>query len=104
MTKLGQSRVNVDPVDRFTLGHGAVGLMLGLWGMPWYAALGTSVVFEVLENCLFKPALPGLFPVGKRDTLANSGADTAAWMVGWSLGRAIPRPPDEVPRIWRKPT
>ncbi len=101
---MGQRRPNVDAFDRYTLGHSAVGVMFGLWGAPWFVALGTSVVFEVLENCLLKPTLPGLFPVGRRDTLANSTVDTLAWMAGWGVGRAIPHPKNEIPAIWRKPT
>lgn len=100
MQHFGQA--NVSPVDRFTVGHGAMGLMLGLWGMPWYAALGTSVVFELAENYLLKPAMPGLFPVGKKDTFANAATDTAAWMAGYGIGRAFPVPRDEIPGIWRK--
>ena len=95
-------RPNVDPIDRYTWGHGAVGFCLGLWGMPWWAALGTSVAFEVVENFVLKPALPSIFPVGSRDTLANATVDTAAWMAGYGLGRAIPAPKTEIPAIWRE--
>jgi len=101
----GLGRANVDPVDRFTVGHGAMGLMLGLWGMPWYTALASSVVFELVENYVLKPAMPSLFPVGGPDTLANATLDTAAWMAGWGIGRAIPGPRDEqTARIWRRKT
>lgn len=93
------SRPNIDPVDRFTAGHGAMGFMLGLWGMPWYWALGTSVAFELLENLVFKPAFPRVFPVGKPDTLINASFDTGAWMTGWAVGRAIP---GDGAKMWRK--
>ncbi len=84
------AKPNIDPVDRFTVGHAAFGVMLGLWGMPWYMALGSSVTFELVENFILKPSFPKLFPVGKRDSLVNATFYTAAWMAGWGLGKAIP--------------
>ena len=94
-TRLGQA--NVAPVDRFTLGHGAMGLMLGLWGMPWYWALISGIGFEVAEIGL-KRIAPGVFPVGTQDTWANATFDTGAWMAGWAAGKAIP---GEGARMWR---
>lgn len=88
---------NIYPVDRFTPGHAAMGFMLGLWGMPWYLAFGSSVTFELLENFVLKPAFPRIFPVGKTDAFVNASFDTVAWMTGWGLGKAIPGP--EAP-VW----
>jgi hypothetical protein len=93
---------NIAAVDRFTLGHGAVGFCLGLWRMPWYSALAASVVFEIVENFVLKPAIPALFPVGTRDSFANATMDTVAWMAGWGAGHAIPAPREETPALWRR--
>ena len=97
------TKPNIDPVDRYTLGHGAFGFMLGLWGMPWYAALGTSIAFEIVENAILKPWLgKRVFPVGKIDSPVNMAFDVGAWMAGWGAGKAVPfKSRDEIPRIWR---
>lgn len=85
------------PVDQYTLGHGLVGILLGMWRMPWYGALGISVAFELLENFALKPALPQMFPEGHRDTFANSTLDIVSWMAGYGFGRLIPGP---TPKMW----
>lgn len=77
-----------------------VGYCLGLWGMPWWLALTSTIGFELLENFVLKPGLPTLFPAGKRDSLANSTADAGAWMAGWALATAM-FPADHAP-IWRR--
>lgn len=86
------------PVDRYTVGHAMLGYLLGLWGAPWWIALGVSVGFEAIENPL-KRRVPGLFPEGSQDTLADSSADVAAWMAGYGLAKVLYR--DKVPAIWR---
>jgi len=88
------------PVDTYTFGHGLVGVLLGMWRMPWYGALGTSIAFELFENFVLKPGLPQMFPVGTRDTLVNSALDTTAWMAGYGFGRLIPGP---TPKMWASP-
>jgi hypothetical protein len=75
-----------------------LGFVLGLWGMPWYLALGTTLAFELVEDGL-KRVAPGVFPVGKPDTWANSLTDSAAWMAGWGLAQALPPEPA---RIWQR--
>jgi hypothetical protein len=80
-------------VDRYTLGHLGFGVMLGLGEVPWWGALGVSLLFEyVLENPM-KTMLPWYFPVPTRDSLANSAIDTGAVMLGWYLMRSLPPPP-----------
>lgn len=94
--RLGQSKVQ--PVDRFTAAHAALGFSLGLWGAPWWVALLSTLGFELVEDGL-KRIAPGVFPVGDPDTWSNSILDSAAWMAGWGIGRAIPNP--DVPDIWK---
>lgn len=88
----------VEPADRFTIGHGMIGFLTGLASMPWYYTLGIAVGWELIENPL-KRAAPQIFPVGKPDTLANATLDVAAWMLGWTMTKALP--PGPVPQIWR---
>lgn len=76
-------------VDRFTVGHGMVGFLLGMARLPWWAALLGAVGWELVENPL-KRAAPRLFPVGIPDTIENSGIDVAAWMAGWALAQTLP--------------
>lgn len=91
----------IDPVDRFTIGHGMVGFCLGLWGMPWWTTLTSTIAFELVENLILKPAFPRIFPVGQPDTFANAAVDSAAWMSGWGLARAMFRDHNERAPIWR---
>jgi hypothetical protein len=88
----------IPPVDRYTVGHGMIGFLLGLASVPWWLTLAVAVGWEVVENPL-KRAAPSIFPVGAPDTLANSTCDVAAWMAGYGLARALP--PGPVPAIWR---
>jgi hypothetical protein len=88
----------VQPLDRYTIAHGALGFVLGLWGAPWWAALGATLAFELVEDSL-KRAAPSLFPVGLPDTWANSLLDSAAWMAGWGLAQAVPPEPA---RMWQR--
>lgn len=79
----------IRPVDRYTLGHGMVGFLAGLRGVPWYWTLATAIGWELVENPL-KRALPEVFPVAVPDTLENAGLDVAAWMAGWGLAQLLP--------------
>jgi len=90
---------NQATIDRYTLGHLAFGVMLGLARVPWWGALGTTLVFEYgLENAM-KAAVPRIFPVPTRDSASNRVADSAAVMVGWWLMRRLPPlPPYRVAR------
>jgi hypothetical protein len=80
----------IRPVDRYTIGHGMIGFLLGLGRVPWWAALGIAVGWELIENPL-KRAMPEWFPVGVPDTIENASIDVAAWMAGYGAARLIPR-------------
>lgn len=92
----------VEPVDRFTIGHGMIGFCLGLWGVPWWVALTSTIGFELIENFVLKPNLPRIFPVGTRDTLANSTFDSIAWMGGWAAARGIFHAEADRAPVWRR--
>ena len=75
-------------LDRYTVGHAAVGVVYGLTSMPWWAALGLAVAWEVVENPL-KDAYPQLFPDAKHDRYENAAVDVVAVMAGfWAIRRA----------------
>lgn len=86
------------PVDRYTVAHGMLGYVFGLWGAPWYVALGTSLLFEFVEDGL-KRVAPSVFPDATPDTWANSLLDTTAWMAGWGVAQAVG--PDPA-KMWKK--
>jgi hypothetical protein len=96
--RFGAPKGEVQPVDRYTLGHAALGVMLGLGSVPWWATLGQAVIWELIENPL-KRALPQVFPDTRPDTFANSFFDVAACMVGWGAMRLLPAGP--IPGVWR---
>ena len=85
---------NQAPIDRYTLGHLAFGTMLGLARVPWWGALGMTLVFEHGLEDAMKKAVPAIFPVPTRDSPANRTYDSIAVMLGWFLtSRLPPMPP-----------
>jgi hypothetical protein len=86
--------VNGDALDRFTLAHAAAGVLMGLGRLPWWAALGLAIAWEVAENPL-KDRFPGVFPHATHDRPCNAVADTCAVMAGWAAMRALPPLPGE---------
>jgi hypothetical protein len=84
---------NQAPLDRYTLGHLAFGVMLGLARVPWWGALGTTLIFEYGLEDAMKKAVPRIFPVPTRDSPANRTLDSAAVMLGWLLMKRLPPMP-----------
>jgi hypothetical protein len=85
----GPGEINGNPVDRYTIGHAAFGVLMGLGRVPWYGALGVAVGWEFLEHWL-KDHVPRAFPNATQDTLANSTFDAIAMMLGWGAIKALP--------------
>ncbi len=80
---------NVAPLDRYTSAHVGFGALLAkTTGMPWWAALTTSLLWELAEN-RFKTVNPELFPRSALDSLANTVADTGAVMLGFAAARHL---------------
>lgn len=75
-----QGKMNVRPVDPFTISHVAVGIWLGQWFKPWECAI-ISAFFEISEN-LQKDVIPQFSPVPSHDSWGNSIADTLAVWAG----------------------
>lgn len=79
---------NQTAIDRFTAGHAAVGLLLRLGRLPWWAALAIAVGWEVIETPI-KNAMPRAFPFPTADSFANAATDVVAVMTGYGLGRLL---------------
>jgi hypothetical protein len=79
---------NYDLFDRYTLGHGAAGVLLELARVPWWATLILAVGWEFAERPL-KDVMPNLFPVGTQDTVQNALGDVIGVMAGWALARVV---------------
>ena len=74
-------------VDRWTTGHGAIGVLYGsVTNMPWWLAAALAVGWEIVENPL-KDRYPDFFPDSKYDSLPTAVGDAAAVMIGFWLGR-----------------
>jgi hypothetical protein len=86
--------VNRKPIDRFTLAHAAVGLLLGLGRVKAPAVAALAVGWELVENPL-KDRYPQVFPHPSHDTAANATCDALAVLAGWALGRYALTPPAE---------
>ena len=82
--------INGAPFDRFTIGHAAVGVILGLTRVPWWAALGVAIGWELIERPL-KRHVPKLFPHATQDTLPNALVDIAAMFTGWGVIAMFPK-------------
>ena len=77
--------VNIAPIDTFTLGHAAVGSLLGLLGLRAGEALIFAVGWEMAERPL-KVRYPTFFPRHTQDSPTNSIVDVVATMIGWWVG------------------
>ena len=86
--------VNRRPIDRFTLAHASVGLLLGLGRVKAPAAALVAVGWELVENPL-KDEFPEVFPHPSHDTLANATCDALAVLAGWAVGRYVLTPAAE---------
>lgn len=77
-------------VDRFTAGHAAFGILGGLARLPWWAMLGSGLVWDLVIERKFKDAWPEIWPNSTQDTWQNITGDTIAMMLGWKIARILP--------------
>lgn len=82
--------INQAALDRFTSAHAGVGITMGALGLPWWAMMGLTIGWELVENFL-KDKKPHLFPYSSHDSIDNSVADTAAVIVGFVTTRHMLR-------------
>ncbi len=78
--------------DRFTLGHLACGLIIGLMGAGFWTTAIAAAGWEIIETPI-KYALPGIFPVPTPDSFTNASVDALAWIVGWGIIQLFPKDP-----------
>lgn len=81
-------QINAELVDRFTLVHAGVGVLLGYVGLSGGVAAAVAVGWELLERPL-KDSYPQLFPNPSQDSLPNMIGDSVAMMLGWMAGRRL---------------
>ena len=81
--------INYPLVDRWTVGHAALGSVLGLIKMPAWATITIAVGWEIIERPL-KNQFPDMFPHSTQDTFANSLMDAIAVIGAWGLMRSLP--------------
>jgi hypothetical protein len=86
--------VNYRAFDRFTAAHYAWGVILGASRLPWWAALGVAIGWEVIERPLKRTA-PTVFPHGTQDSWPNMIADATAMFAGWATWQILPPAPKE---------
>ena len=95
-TVVGQQRQalpgedNYGFVDRFTAGHAAFGILGGLGRLPWWAMLGSGLVWDLVIERKFKDAWPEIWPNSTQDTWQNITGDTIAMMLGWKVAKMLP--------------
>lgn len=78
--------IDKSPVDPWTAVHFAVGFIAGEIGVPWWAAIGIAIVWEIVENWN-RPdeTIPWMSP----DSNANAIIDVVAVAVGWWIGNKL---------------
>lgn len=89
----------VKAIDRYNIGHFAIGVLMQLSGASLTNALFVATVWEVFENG-FKKKKPDIFPVAKPDTLANAVLDIVSVYAGYKLMTLLPPVPKAV--IWTR--
>ena len=77
--------VNGMPIDGFTMAHFGWGAAMGVLGLPWWAALGTALFWDICVERPLKDRLPQLFPNATQDTPQHVATDAAAWLLGWGI-------------------
>ena len=78
------------PIDLWTPAHFMGSMVLGVVEIPWWAMLGGSIAFEVLENTIAETApVKRLVPEAGAETLINMIGDLAINMSGYAAGRAL---------------
>jgi hypothetical protein len=82
-------------MDKYSLLHTAVGILLYFWGFSWKFTLLSHILFELVENTdagmNFINTYVTMWPGGKpaADTLLNSVGDTVFTMLGFFLSYIV---------------
>lgn len=76
------------PFDRYSVGHAALGMVFEASRIPQAIALGSHVLFEVVEDDVKKLLTP-LFPDTRPESFENHVGDIAAFAAGYYGTRAL---------------
>jgi hypothetical protein len=82
------NEVNGAPLDRFTVGHAAVGVAYGAAGLSLLWTIALALAWELAERPM-KAARPEWFPHPSDDTAQNAVVDVGAVIVGWLAVRGL---------------
>ena len=77
-------QINKVPVDRFTMAHMGVGMILGALQIRERYAIGIAVGWELLEIPL-KKKIPAMFPHSSQDIPANAVIDAFSMYAGYKI-------------------
>lgn len=75
-------------LDRYTVGHAATGVLLGLNNFSLPVAAGVLIAFQVVPE--LSRMLPGSFAHPRPDTVSNAAVDFTAGMLAWWLMSTLP--------------
>jgi hypothetical protein len=74
--------------DRFSVGHAALGMVFEASRIPAPIAIGSHVLFELVEDDAKKLVKP-LFPDTRPESLENHTGDVVAFTMGYYATRAM---------------
>jgi hypothetical protein len=78
---------NFAVLDPWSTVHFGVGMAAGLTGVPWWAALGAAVGYELSEQAFEKSEWgQRLFATSGPEAWPNAVADVVIYMGAWWLG------------------
>lgn len=78
-------------VDKFSLVHAGVGAAMAAWGFSPQFAIGSHVVFELLEDNYIKPLIKDYWPQPDPDSVQNHVADVAFFTAGYYGAKKLER-------------
>ena len=90
---MSNSHISRVPVDRFTAGHYAAGVLMNLGRIPLGWSLVLATVYELVENPA-KDYAPNWFPHSGHETTANAIVDILALAAGWLTVEYVVKPLD----------
>jgi hypothetical protein len=69
--------------DEFTVVHAGLGAAMGASGVPPWLAIGSHVLYEALEDDVWKPMVEEYWPDAGPDSLRNHLGDLAGFTAGY---------------------
>jgi len=82
LSEIDGGGINQTAFDRFTIAHFAMGVAMGVAGVPRLAALTVAIGWEIAERPL-KRNFREAFPNPSQDSLQNATVDALAMTAGY---------------------